>query len=147
MDEPCYHLHTTCDSDLNKREFTPGEQVHIAASRSQLGYSINFMGASLETASKRQHSTAIDTAAAELYAASTATSALLNVRGTAAFLSWNVIGTQPTDVYCDNDAAVLICKDMTSIKRVAYVARRSSRFAKFMQELASADMPEQHISA
>ena len=41
------------------------------------------------------------------------------------------LGDQPVRIWCDNEAAVLVSKDATSIKRLAYIARR----CRFLQEL------------
>ena len=98
---------------------------------SQLGYIITFMGWTIDGASRRQHSTALDTPAAELFAASTAAAKLVSVRGVLRFASFAVLGHEATPLRCDNDATLLVSQDATSVKRLAYVARR----CKFMQEL------------
>ena len=81
--------------------------------------------------SRRQQSTAIDTPAAELFAASTAAARLVSIRGVHQFVTFGQLATRPTPVWCDNEACCLISQDATSLKRLAYVARR----CKFMQEL------------
>ena len=88
-------------------------------------------GACFDSASRRQHSTAVDTAAAELFAASSAAALICHLTGVVCFLSFGVLGTQAVRLWCDNAAAVMVTKDATSIKRLAYIARR----IRFMQEL------------
>lgn len=56
---------------------------------------------------------------------------LVTVLGVAHFLSFGVLGNEPARVWCDNSAAVLAGSDATSIKRLAYIARR----VRFLQEL------------
>jgi hypothetical protein len=125
------YLSCATDSDLNRRLMEPGLATPREASRSQLGYIITFMGGALDGASRRQHSTAVDTPAAELFAASVAASKLISVRGVLRFLSFATLGHEPTPLWCDNEATLLVSHDATSIKRLAYIARR----CKFMQEL------------
>ena len=125
------YLSCASDSDLNRRVMQPGEPAPREASRSQLGYIITFMGGALDGASRRQHSTAVDTPAAELFAASVAASKLVSVRGALRFASFGTLGHEPTPLWCDNEACLLVSQDATSIKRLAYIARR----CKFMQEL------------
>ena len=90
-----------------------------------------FAGGCIEAVSRRQHSTAVDAAAAELFAASTAAAVLILVDNVVRFLSFHELGDQPVRIWCDNEAAVLVSKDATSIKRLAYIARR----CRFFQEL------------
>ena len=75
----------------------------------------------------------MDTAAAELYAASVAGAVLTHVTGVLAFASFSVLANDPPRVWCDNAAAVMVAKDATSVKRLAYIARR----VRFLQELVA----------
>ena len=90
-------------------------------------------GGVLEGASKRQHSTAVDVAAAEAYAASVAAAVLVCIVGTTAFASFGVLGNERVRMWCDNTAAVAAGNDAASIKRLAYIARR----VRFLQELVT----------
>ena len=131
-----YSLHCTVDSDLPSgelpvRDESSTEPIHKASHRAQLGYTVMLAGGCIEAVSRRQHSTAVDTAAAELFAASTAASVLILITGVLAFLSFERLGREPVRVWCDNDAAVMVSRDATSIKRLAYIARR----CRFLQEL------------
>ena len=47
------------------------------------------------------------------------------------FVTWGMLGVQLSPSWCDNEACLLVLQDATSVKRLAYVARR----CKFMQEL------------
>ena len=47
------------------------------------------------------------------------------------FVTFGHLGQDPVRIWCDNEAAVLVSKDATSIKRLAYIARR----CRFLQEL------------
>ena len=102
-----------------------------ASSRSQLGYEFSIAGGAFEAVSRRQHSVALDTAAAELFAASTAAAHLINITGVLRFLSFNVLGNDPVPMWCDNEACCLVTRDASSIKRLAYIARR----VRLIQEL------------
>ena len=102
-----------------------------ASSRSQLGYELSLAGGSFEAVSRRQHSVALDTAAAELFAASTAAAHLINITGVLRFLSFGVLGNDPVPMWCDNEACCLVTRDASSLKRLAYIARR----VRFIQEL------------
>ena len=102
-----------------------------ASSRSQLGYEFSLAGGSFEAVSRRQHSVALDTAAAELFAASTAAAHLINITGVLRFLSFGILGNDPVPMWCDNDACCLVTRDASSLKRLAYIARR----VRFIQEL------------
>jgi hypothetical protein len=55
----------------------------------------------------------------------------VHIAGVVRFLSFGVLGNEPVRMWCDNDAAVLAGSDATSIKRLAYIARR----VRFLQEL------------
>ena len=68
-----------------------------------------------------------------MFAASTVCAVLMAVTSVLTFLSFGVLGTRPVRVWCDNEAAVLAANDATSIKRLAYIARR----VRFMQELVT----------
>ena len=86
--------------------------------------------------SRRQHSVALDTAAAELFAASTCACSLISIAGVLRFASFAELGDHVIPIWCDNDACVTVSRDASSIKRLAYVARR----VRFLQEL------EGHVS-
>ena len=122
----------TVDSDLPGRPLTPSPKiVDIGSHRAQLGYVLSLAGGSFEACSRRQHSTAVDTAAAEMFAASTAGAVIVHVLGVLRFISFGVLGNDPVRMWCDNEAAVLAGSDSSSIKRLAYIARR----VRFLQEL------------
>ena len=126
------YLSCATDSDLNRRQMQAnGTPTPLEASRSQLGYLITFCGGVIDGVSRRQASTAVDTPAAELFAASTAAAKIVSIKGVLQFLSFGVLGHEQVPLWCDNDATLLVSKEATSIKRLAYVARR----CKFMQEL------------
>ena len=141
-------MHLTCavDSDLNKAVLTPGMAEPAAsdtgASRSQIGYVISFMGGPLEACSKRQHSTALDSAAAEVFAASSAVAKLMSIRGVLRFASFGVLGNEPTPIFCDNEAACMVTRNATSVKRLSYIARR----CRFMQECQGTEILIKDIS-
>ena len=101
--------------------------------RAQLGFLFFLAGGVFEASSRRQHSTAVDTAAAELYAASVAGAVLTHVTGVLAFVSFGILANDPPRIWCDNSAAVMVAKDATSVKRLAYIARR----IRFLQELVA----------
>ena len=131
-----YSLHCMVDSDLPSGVIMPRDAddaapINKASHRAQLGYVIMLGGGCIEAVSRRQHSTAVDVAAAELFAASTAAAVLLLINNVLRFLSFHELGDQPVRIWCDNEAAVLVSKDATSIKRLAYIARR----CRFLQEL------------
>ena len=133
-----FSLFCTVDSDL------PGKGLPVRAvdattfidkqsHRAQLGYTISLAGGCMEAVSRRQHSTAVDTAAAEMFAASVAGAVLVSVTSVLAFVSFGVLGQQTVRIWCDNEAAVLAANDASSIKRLAYIARR----VRFLQELVT----------
>ena len=133
-----FSLACTVDSDLNGRSIKAmtADQAQQsppdrASSRSQLGYELSLAGGSFEAVSRRQHSVALDTAAAELFAASTAAAHLINITGVLRFLSFGVLGNDPVPMWCDNEACCLVTRDASSLKRLAYIARR----VRFIQEL------------
>ena len=66
-----------------------------------------------------------------MFAATTAASILVHLTGALAFVSFGVLGRHAVRLWCDNEAAVLAAKDASSIKRLAYIARR----VRFLQEL------------
>ena len=66
-----------------------------------------------------------------MFAASTAGAVLIHLTGVLFFVSFGVLGAEPVRMWCDNSAAVLAGSDATSIKRLAYIARR----VRFLQEL------------
>ena len=105
--------------------------VDEGSHRAQLGYVICMAGAAFDESSRRQTSTAVDVAAAESFAASVAGAVLLHVCGVVRFVSFGVLGNDAVRMWCDNTAAVLAGNDSTSIKRLAYIARR----VRFLQEL------------
>ena len=126
------------DSDLNGRPLpqATADEAAVAppdraSSRSQLGYSFSIAGGCFEAISRRQHSVALDSAAAETFAASSAAAQLINIRGVLRFITFGVLGDAPVPVWCDNEVCVMVTKDQSSIKRLAYVARR----VRFLQEL------------
>ena len=110
-----------------ERTMAPGAAVFEGSARSQLGYEISFMGGVIEGCSRRQASTAIDTAGAELFAASVCTGVCLPLQAVTNFVTFGVLGMQPIPLWCDNEACILIARDATSIKRVSYMARRTLR--------------------
>ena len=127
-----YSLVCCVDSDLpgtpmQPRDTESDEPIDRASHRAQLGYNISFAGGSLEASSRRQASTAVDTPAAELFAASTAAAILVLIVSVVKFASFGRLDTTPVRIWCDNEAAVLVSKDATSIKRLAYIARRCTR--------------------
>ena len=129
-------LHITVDSDLPSGEMPvkaidDTAPVHKASHRAQLGYCIMFACGCIEGVSRRQHSTAVDVAAAELFAASTAAAVVILINNVLAFLSFGNLGDTVVRIWCDNSAAVMVSNDATSIKRLAYIARR----CRFLQEL------------
>ena len=81
--------------------------------------------------SRRQHSVSLDTASAEIFAASCACAHLVNITGVLRFVSFGVLGDDPVTVWCDNEAAVLVANDASSAKRLPFVARR----VRLLQEL------------
>jgi len=131
-----FSLACSVDSDLNSRSIEPssglpsGKPDH-ASGRSQLGYELSLAGASFEVVSRRQHSVATNTAAAELFAASSAAAHLINITGVLRFVSFGILGTHPVPVWCDNEACCMIARDASSIKQLSYVARR----VRLLQEL------------
>jgi hypothetical protein len=127
-----YSLVCCVDSDLPGNPLEPDNAVQDAGShRAQLGYNVSLAGGAFDTKSRRQHSTAVDTAAAECFAASSLGAVLVHITGVVRFLSFGVLGNEPVRMWCDNDAAVLAGSDASSIKRLAYIARR----VRFLQEL------------
>ena len=135
-DERDYSFHVVVDSDLPGRDMKPREPectdpIDKASHRAQLGYAACLAGGAFESASKRQHSTAVDTAAAEMMAASVSGAVLVHLVGVLCFVTYGVLGMQRVRVWCDNEAAVMAGNDATSIKRLAYIARR----VRFLQEL------------
>ena len=134
--------HLTCcvDSDLSKATMPAATASEAAAqpadrnsSRSQLGYEISIAHGCLEAVSRRQVSVAVDAAAAEVFAASTAAASLITVVGTLRFVSFGVLGTTPVPLWCDNEACIMVSKDATSLKRLSYITRR----VRLLQELTS----------
>ena len=47
------------------------------------------------------------------------------------FVTFGVLGNHAIPVWCDNEACVMVSKDASSLKRLAYVTRR----VRMMQEL------------
>ena len=133
-----YSLHCCVDSDLPgaampAREPNDNTPADAGSHRAQLGFLLFFAGGVLEASSRRQHATAVDVTAAELYAASVAGAVLTHIIGVHTFASFGVLGRAPVRVWCDNRAAVMVANDSTSIKRLAYIARR----VRFLQELVA----------
>ena len=128
-----YSLHCIVDSDLPTRDIIDGKPVDPGSHRPQLGYAIMLAGGCIEGTSRRQHSTAVDTAAAETFATSSASAVCVTVANVLEFLSFGILGRDPVVMWCDNEAAVCAGNDATSIKRLAYIARR----VRFLQELVS----------
>ena len=136
-----FSLYCEVDSDLPSKGMPPRQEADTSstdrsANLAQLGYVVYFAGAAIEAVSRRQHSTATDTAAAELFAASVAAAILVSIKGILTFLSFGELGNNAVRVWCDNEAAVMVSKDATSIKRLAYIARR----CRFLQELGVMDI-------
>ena len=141
--ETDYSFHCYVDSDLPGGPLPPKEPPAAedeptstgdpGSHRAQLGFIMMLAGGCFASASRRQHSTAVDTAAAEMFAASSAAAEIMHLTGVLAFLSFGVLGTQRVRVWCDNEAAVLAANDASSIKRLAYIARR----VRFIQELVT----------
>ena len=133
-----FSLFCTVDSDLPGkglpvRSVNETTFIDKQSHRAQLGYTISLAGGCMEAVSRRQHSTAVDTAAAEMFAASVAGAVLISVTSVLTFVSFGVLGLQPVRIWCDNEAAVLAANDASSIKRLAYIARR----VRFLQELVT----------
>ena len=131
-------LACTVDSDLSGRSLPKLSLAEAAAtppdrasSRSQLGYELSLAGGTFEAVSRRQPSTALDTAVAETFATSTAAAHLINVTGVLCFVSFGELGLDPVPLWCDNEVAVTVANDASSEKRMAYIARR----IRFLQEL------------
>ena len=128
-----YSLHCVVDSDLPTRDIVDGQPRDPGSHRPQLGYAIMLAGGCLEGASRRQHSTAVDTAAAETFAATSAAAVCITIAGVLDFVTFGKLGRDPTSMWCDNEAAVCAGNDASSIKRLAYIARR----VRFLQELVA----------
>ena len=131
---PC--LACTVDSDLNGRTLPSLEEAERGptdsrASRSQLGYEFSIAGGCFDATSRRQHSIAVDTAAAELFAASTAAAQLINITGILRFITFGILGVHPVPMHCDNEICITVARDASSMKKVSYVARR----VRLLQEL------------
>ena len=131
-------LFCTVDSDLPGkglpvRDASDTTYIDKQSHRAQLGYTISLAGGCMEAVSRRQHSTAVDTAAAEMFAASVAGAVLVSIISVLAFVSFGTLGHQTVRVWCDNEAAVMAANDASSIKRLAYIARR----VRFLQELVT----------
>ena len=131
---PC--LACTVDSDLNGRTLPSLEEAERGptdsrASRSQLGYEFSIAGGCFDATSRRQHSIAVDTAAAELFAASTAAAQLINITGILRFVTFGILGVHPVPMHCDNEICITVARDASSMKKVSYVARR----VRLLQEL------------
>lgn len=129
-------LTCTVDSDLSGRTLpTPDEALTKPAdphaSRSQLGYEFTLAGGAFEAISRRQHSVAVDTAAAELFAASTAAAQLINITSVLRFITFGILGIHPVPMHCDNEICITVARDASSMKKVSYVARR----VRLLQEL------------
>ena len=133
-----YSLFCTVDSDLPGkglpvRDAGDTSFIDKQSHRAQLGYTISLAGGCMEAVSRRQHSTAVDTAAAEMFAASVAGAVLVSITSVLAFVSFGTLGHQTVRMWCDNEAAVMAANDASSIKRLAYIARR----VRFLQELVT----------
>ena len=133
-----YSLFCTVDSDLPGkglpvRDASDTSFIDKQSHRAQLGYTISLAGGCMEAVSRRQHSTAVDTAAAEMFAASVAGAVLVSITSVLAFVSFGTLGHQTVRMWCDNEAAVMAANDASSIKRLAYIARR----VRFLQELVT----------
>ncbi len=119
-------LHCLVDSDFP----TPGNSLESA--RSMLGYAIMWRGACIAHASRRQHSIAIDTMGAEIFAASAAVVELVLVR--ALLHELGELQLEATPLYSDNLSGVKVACDEGSVKRSAYAIRR----VRFVQEAHAA---------
>ena len=107
-DQRDYSLTCSVDSDLPGRAIEPNDEIVDAGShRAQLGYTISLAGGSFESVSRRQTSTAVDVAAAEMFAASTAGAVLIHLTGVLFFVSFGVLGAEPVRMWCDNSASRL----------------------------------------
>ena len=98
-----YSLVCCADSDLpgtpmQPRDTESDEPIDRTSHRAQLGYKISFAGGSFEASSSRQASTAVDTPAAELFAASTAADILVLIVTVVKFTSFGKLGTAPVRV-------------------------------------------------
>ena len=51
----------------------------------------------------------------------------------ARFISFGVLGNTAIPIWCDNEICIMVSKDSSSEKRLAYMARR----VRFMQELVA----------
>ena len=118
----------TMPTSVEGSETAPADKQ---AARSQLGYVIMLAYGCLDACSRRQHSVAVDTPAAELFAASAAAAHLLSVQGALRFASFSVLGHDTVPVWCDNEVTVMVSKDASSVKRLAYIVRR----VRLLQEL------------
>ena len=56
---------------------------------------------------------------------------MINITGVLRFVSFGILGNDPVPLWWDNEVVVMVTKDASSEKRMAYVARR----IRFMQEL------------
>ena len=57
----------------------------------------------------------------------------MSIAGVCEFVSFGVLGRDAIGIWCDNEAAVCAGNDASSIKRLAYIARR----VRFLQELVA----------
>ena len=128
------------DSDLSKATMPARTAEEAAAhpadrnsSRSQLGYEISLANGCVEAVSRRQVSVAVDAAAAEVFAASTAGAALITIAGTLRFITFGILGNSPVPLWCDNEACIMVSNDATSLKRLSYITRR----VRLLQELVA----------
>jgi hypothetical protein len=125
------YMQACCDSNLNGRTLSPEEIPPKGSWRSQLGYVVSLLGGPIEAVSRRQHSTALDTPSAEIFAASTCAAILMHLQGVFRFVSFGMLGNRPIPLWCDNEVAVGVANSAASVKRIAYIARRAS----FLQEV------------
>ena len=60
---------------------------------------------------------------------------LITINGVLRFVTFGILGVQPVVFWCDNEICITVAKDASSMKHVAYVARR----VRFLQEMQSSD--------
>ena len=82
-------------------------KLAVSFVRSQLGYEFSIAGACFEACSRRQHSVAVNTAVAELFAASTAAAILITINGVLRFITFGILGVPPV-VFCQSSSPVVL---------------------------------------
>ena len=56
--------------------------------------------------------------------------------GVLRFISFGILGAHPVPIWCDNEVCIMVAKDASSIKRLAYVTRR----VRLLQELEAREI-------